>query len=268
VKPEEVYQIWAPPDSPWSPWAIPVPFVQMVCVNPEPPNDISVLERLANGFDHAPDLALVVDLPGGEAVRFALSLALRGFRPVPVIDGSPGPNFIAASADLFAETAPLSSLSAPSVDMREILRGLCAGAALLRTVTIPSYASPAFVLDANRMAGYQPIRPEAFDNRWKTFPQDFPSAQFLLEHGVRRVVLVQERAVQPQEDLSHVLLRWQGAGIRLEAYGMSARECLRELKVDRPLHFRALWQRALALLGLRRGTFGGFGDWPHGTGGA
>jgi hypothetical protein len=128
----------------------------MVCVNPEPPNDISVLERLANGFDHAPDLALVVDLPGGEAVRFALSLALHGFRPVPVIDGSPGPNFIAASADLFAETAPLSSLSAPSVDMREILRGLCAGAALLRTVTIPSYASPAFVLDANRMAGYQP----------------------------------------------------------------------------------------------------------------
>jgi hypothetical protein len=78
--------IWAPPDSPWSPWAIPVPFVQMVCVNPEPPNDISVLERLANGFDHAPGLALVVDLPGGEAVRFALSLALRGFRPVPVID--------------------------------------------------------------------------------------------------------------------------------------------------------------------------------------
>jgi hypothetical protein len=267
VKPEEVYQIWAPPDSPWSPWVIPVPFAQMVCLNPEPPYDISALERLAKGFDHSPDLALVVDLPGGEAIRFALSLALRGFRPVPVIDGSPGPDFIGASGDLFAETAPRSSLSAPSVDMREILRGICVGAALLRTVVIPSNASPAFVLDANRMAGHQPIRPGAFDNRWKTFPQDYPSAQFLLQHGVRQVVLVQQRAGQPQEDLSHVLLRWQEAGIRLEVYGVNAGESLRALTVSQPSHFRALWQRALATLGLRRGAFGGFGDWPHGTGG-
>jgi len=106
-----------------------------------------------------------------------------------------------------------------------------------------------------------------FDNRWKTFPQDYPSARFLLERGIRRVVLVQEYAGQPQEDLSHVLLRWQEAGIRLEVYGTKADGPLRELSVRQPSHFRALWQRALAVLGLRRGAWGGFGGWPHGTGG-
>lgn len=267
MKPEEIYQIWAPKDSAWTPWAIPVPFAQMVCLNAELPNDVPLLERLANGFDHAPDLALVVDLPGGEAIRFGLALALRGFRPVPVLDGSPGPNFISTGGDLFTEEAPLSSSSAPAVDMRSILRGLRTGAALLRTLTISPNASPAFLLDANRMAGNQPVRPEAYDNRWKTFPQDYPSARFLLERGIRRVVLVQEYAEQPQEDLSHVLLRWQEAGIRLEVCRTKTDGQRRELSVNQPSHFRALWQRVLALFGLRRGAFGGFGDWPHGTGG-
>lgn len=267
MKPEEIYQIWAPKASLWTPWAIPVPFAQMVCLNPELPSDVSLLERLANGFEHASDLALVVDLPGGKAIRFGLALALRGFRPVPVLDGSPGPNFIGTCGDLFAEEAPPSSLSGPAVDMRSILRGLCTGAALLRTLQISPNASPAFLLDANRMAGNRPIRPEVFDNRWKTFPQDYPSARFLLEREIRRVVLVQEHAGQPQEDLSHVLLRWQEAGIKLEVYGTIAGVQPRELSVNRPSHFRALWQRALALLGLRRSVLGGFGDWPHGTGG-
>jgi hypothetical protein len=34
VKPEEVYLAWAPTESIWSPWAIPVPFAQIVCVGP------------------------------------------------------------------------------------------------------------------------------------------------------------------------------------------------------------------------------------------
>jgi len=80
-------------------------------------------------------------------------------------------------------------------------------------------------------------------------------------------MLIQESAGQPQEDLSHVLLRWQELGIRLEVYGANVGGPPHELLVNRPSHFRALWQRALALLGLRRGAFGGFGDWPHGAGG-
>ncbi len=60
MKPEAVYQIWAPEESVGSPWVVPGPFAQMVCLNPDPPNDISVLEHLANSFEHAPDLALIV----------------------------------------------------------------------------------------------------------------------------------------------------------------------------------------------------------------
>ena len=33
MTPEEIYKSWAPADSIWSPWVIPVPFAQIVCLN-------------------------------------------------------------------------------------------------------------------------------------------------------------------------------------------------------------------------------------------
>src|SRR5918994_883853 len=69
-------------------------------------------------------------------------------------------------------------------------------------------APPVFLIDANRMQPPVPPSPGKFDNRWVVFPQDFPSATLLRSRGVTDVLVIQ-RSERAQEDLAHVLLRWQ-----------------------------------------------------------
>ena len=68
--------------------------------------------------------------------------------------------------------------------------------------------------------------------------------------------------VQPQEDLAHILLRWQEAGIAVESKSARFGEVPVPIRVTRPYRFRAAWYRALAVLGLRRNDAGGFGGYP------
>ncbi|HWI57229.1 MAG TPA: hypothetical protein VNZ22_08375, partial [Bacillota bacterium] len=91
------------------------------------------------------------------------------------------------------------------------------------------------------------------------FPQDFPSATYLLANGLGCVLLVQNWVQQPQRDLAHVLLRWQEARLAVVTYGMRAGGPLQPLTVSRPSYFKQLWYRALVLAGLRRHSGGGFG---------
>ena len=141
---------------------------------------------------------------------------------------------------------------------------LCIGATVLPTLKIAPNASPVFLIDALRMGRMHTPSSEVFDDRWKTFPQDFPSAGFLKEHGIRRVLLIQDTAGQPAEDLAHVLLE---AGISLHARSAADINVSELIHVNRPTRFRTLWHRALALMGLSRALSGGFGAWPHGSGG-
>jgi hypothetical protein len=209
----------------------------------------------------------VVDLPGEMAIEYGLALARRGIRLVPVIDGSPGPSeqvFAFSEASVGPESHGTRKVV---VDMDELLRGLCRGARILPELKMSADAPPAFLLDSCRTNGGRTPERELFDNRWKTFPQDFPSARLLKERGIESVVLVQEKAGQPCEDLQHVLLRWQEAGLLIRSQGISESGPPTEIRVDKPSMFRASWYRAMAILGLRRGVFGGFGNWPHSTGG-
>jgi hypothetical protein len=268
VNPEEVYLSWAPPESVWSPWAIPVPFAQIVCVPLELERELAGIDFLAHGVVPESDLAVVLDLPGDQAVRLSLALALRGFRPVPVIDGSPGPDILGTSRATFVVQPAVATRVAVAVDMSQTLRWLCIGAELLPSLKISANANPVFLLDALRTGRAGSFGAESFDNRWKTFPQDFPSARFLKEHGIRRVLSIQEIAGQPSEDLAHVLLRWQEEGISIYVSNVAAASSSELIRVNRPSQFRALWQRALALIGLKRATVGGFGAWPQGSGGS
>src|SRR5260370_32262355 len=134
MKPEEAYLAWAPTDSIWSPWAIPVPFAQIVCVPLETEKELVGLEALTKGLELENDLAAAVDLPGVDAVRLGLAAALRGFRPVPVIDGSPGPDILGTSQNMFAVHQVVTSSASTAVDMRQTMRWLCIGAALLPTL--------------------------------------------------------------------------------------------------------------------------------------
>jgi len=260
---EAIYTVWAPADSIWSPWVMPTPFVDLVCLPIADEEKFDALAALAGAQELERDLAIVADLPGAESVRYGLALATRGYRPVPLFNGSPVPTLFPTAGSLFSERMKHGHASRSVIDMEELLRALCAGATVLPDVRLGANAPPVFLLDAMRMKGHRAANRELFDNRWKVFAQDFPSAKFLKEHGIRRVLLVQNSGGQPQEDLAHVLLRWQEAGVKILSSDRKDLARATTIRVSRPSGFRRSWHRGLALLGLRRNNAGGFGGWPH-----
>jgi len=245
MNPSELFDIWAPPWALWSRWAKPVLFAES-SGTPPIASQTEVLPKL--DFLRDDDLALVLDLPSSESVKTGLALAELGYRPVPLFNGTRGPRSL--------------SLTAMAVVDNDAIAGwLVAGAEILQRRHLPPNAPPAFLLDSRRKApGIKPS-PGRFDNRWVVFPQDFPSASFLLAHDIRRVLLLQSNMQsQPQADLAHVLLRWQQAGLKLLAADGQNIAYPKPLVVNRPSHFGSLWYRALALVGLRRNSAGGFGS--------
>lgn len=247
---QDVFDAWAPPGGRWSPWAKPVLFACMEREPPlstpaEPPYDISWAPP-ASG-----DAALVLDLPGAAGVLAGLALAGRGYRPVPLYNAVPAPS----RALLLGPAAVPMAL----VNVHEIMGALWHGVAQLREAAPPEDAPPVFLLDANRRGEGQSIVPGRFDNRSISFTTDFPSAIFLEAHGVSRVVLAQLSADRPQTDLAHTLRRWQEGGIGIEQKVAGAEGPIVPLDVPRPSGFGSLWQRVLALMGLRRHGLGGFG---------
>jgi len=140
-----------------------------------------------------------------------------------------------------------------AVDVTDIVNALYQGAELLASLYIRSDAPPAFLLDSNRMKGTA-RQPGKYDNRWCIFPQDMPSASFLLEQGILSVYV---RADKVQNDLTHILRRYQEKGIRIYHIGTSG--TANELTVVRPSSFQSFLYRIQAMLGLTRNAAGGFG---------
>jgi hypothetical protein len=130
---------------------------------------------------------------------------------------------------------------------------------LLATENLVSVAPPAFLIDANRRTGSRSISPGCFDNRSISFPTDFPSANFLLAHGLRRAVLVQRFLDQPQSDLAHTLRAWQNAGVAIELKLLEKIGAPQPIQVPTPSWFGRCFYRALEMIGFRRSVLGGFG---------
>jgi len=280
MKREELFSTWAPADSPWSPWVMPVAFAHIPeefsvhgpgaspwspSISPE--LALQLRESAAQSLNRLslPEIdwaiaeptastALVLDLPGDKSLAFAAAAISRGFRPVPVIASAAGPTE-PSIAYVSEGTAQMVA-----VPMGPVVRALLDVTPLLTAASLSPNAPPAFVLDARRMMPNVAVTAEVFDNRSKIFPEDFPSARFLRERGIARVLLVQQgHSTQPQEDLSHVLLRWQDAGLEILAADADRQIPPAPITVARPSRYRALWYRALAMLGLRRNRAGGFG---------
>lgn len=236
----EAYYAWAPPDALWSPWAKPVLFgwVDDGFRPPFPP--LGTAKPYARWMPQArSDTALLLDLPGAHGITRALQMAAVGFRPVPLFNTTPGMDAV--------------------VPVDDLVNGLRFGANELGSLVLPPSAPPAFLIDANRQRTDHAPLPGRYDNRWLVFPQDFPSASKLAENGITQVVLCQADQIIPREDLAHVLLRWQEAGIAIRAYSETEGESPQTIAVARPGHFRSLLYRAFALAGLRRNSAGGFG---------
>lgn len=250
---DEIFSIWSPDDSLWSPWAKPVLFAHLDSALSHSPVAQSFLD-VSWTPDPAQQFSLVLDLPGSEGVQLGVALAARGYRPVPLYNAVPLP-FTARNLD------PLTGRTVCAVDVLPILSALSQGAEQLTRLTLPSDAPPAFLLDANRHGDGRRMLPDEFDNRSVSFTTDFPSANFLQAHGINRVLLVQRSAVLPQSDLAHTLRRWQDGGIVLERIRLDFLSAPEPFEVPRPTWYGAMFQRALAAIGLRRAKAGGFGAW-------
>jgi len=243
MKPEGIFQIWAPDEIEWSRWAKPILFAELGLV---PQSSVSdPLDNWKNFDTHLipdprGDTAVIVDLPGEESVMMGLALAQKGYRPVPLYNSCSGPSAV--------------------VNVNSIKYLLSQEAMDLQQMKIAFDARPAFLLDANRMREGLNAAAGEFDNRWMVFPQDFPSANFLLSRHIRGILLIQPKVGQPRNDLAHVLLRWQEAGVRIFEMVPNSTNQPAELIVARPTYFKSIWYRVLALMGLRRNSTGGFGS--------
>jgi hypothetical protein len=236
VNGQQLFEIWAPAGSVWSRWAKPVLFAEA-----PPPVDVPQhVDWFEPSLLRVSETAVVVEFPGVESILEGVALAREGFRPVPLYNTSPHPQAI--------------------VDVQPIVGLLGPAARELESVRLPDTAPPAFLLDSLRLPIGASLTPGRFDNRWVVFPQDFPSGNFLLSQGIRRVVLLRQGTGQPAEDLAHVLLRWQEAGLQIFSFQRGQAGLPQPLEVYRPSLFRQLWYRSLTLLGLRRNSAGGFGS--------
>jgi hypothetical protein len=194
--------------------------------------------------------AVVVDLPGTDSIRAAAELAKNGYRPVLINNASPGPLGNSTSS----ASSPFTTL-----DMSPLLQEICIQTDRLRRCTPPSDAPPAFILDALRLKGTRAFRVGLLDNRWTIYPQDFPSASFLVERGIRRVLLIQPDEGQPQADLRDILFRWQGAGVEiLSKINRTTAEGTR-IVIAAPSRLKTFFFRVLAALGWKASRVAGFG---------
>jgi hypothetical protein len=225
------YKTWAPENSAWTQWAKPVLFIHEAQVSFKP-MDIPELEWIQS-MDR--QTMIIVDLPGESGVIESLGLARLGYRPVPLYNGVDG--------------------RAPSmiVQVSDIATALFKGVDQLMSFHVRAEAPPAFMLDSNRMRGGGKM-PGTYDNRWCVFPQDMPSAAFLAKEGIRKIIV---RSAAIQNDLSHILHRYQDAGI--EIYLCTGKEA-EKIPVVKPSKYKSLSYRFMTILGLTRNGAGGFGS--------
>lgn len=236
---EDAFAVWAPDDGFWSQWAKPVVFASAPALPDEPEPAVPALDSalLPGEFEPA---AVIVDLPGPQAVLVGLALAERGFRPVPMFNGTSGPRSV--------------------VPVEPIEEALGVGTAVLKRLTIQQDARPAFLIDADRGNILGAKEPGRYDNRWVVLPQDFPSGTTLLSRGIKQIAVIRQRSLVPDQDLTHVLLRWQEAGLELRGVALETGAGESPLSLAVPSRFRSLWYAAIALMGLRRSSVGGFGS--------
>lgn len=230
------YKIWAPENSIWTAWAKPVLFANTVTNNS---NILNIPEVNWLSPDQVKsDTMVIIDLPGKEGVEEGLALAQAGYRPVPLYNGVYGPN-------------PDNMI----VDVSDIIFALYQGADLLFSINanLKNDAPPVFLLDSNRLKEKEKKRGK-YDNRWCVFPQDMPSASFLANQNIKKIIV---RSIKIQDDLSHILSRYLQQGIKIYICDYSGD--IKEAKISKPSVFNNLFYRFKVISGLTRNPTGGFG---------
>ena len=229
----EAYKAWAPANSIWSKWVRPVPFVtpslrsfaykaprqsQTPCRNDviypaehlhtaidSATNAFSPLRRMkytqnneAGSTPHleniSPDTAIILDIPSCTGIVEGVTLAHIGWRPIPLYNGT---------------TEQHGAIAL--VDNNDIKNALLYFADAMKELDIKKDAPPVFLLDSNRMHRCK-VNVSVFDNSWDVYPQDMPSGEFLLNNGIKRIVLCGHKI---HCDIHKILYTYQSKGITI-----------------------------------------------------
>ena len=232
---ETYYSIWSPEGGLWTVWVKPVLFSGIMATEGFSAADIPKTSPLTV----EKSTMVILDLPGKDGVCQGLALAKAGFRPVPLYNGVAGPS-------RFVE----------AVETKDITAALFGGAKILDALDLPADAPPVFMLDSNRMQGFRKS-PGKFDNRWCVFPQDMPSAAFLLKNNINKVIVwTDKKQDYIQKDLTHILYHYQEKGIGICHY---CNDVKKDIKILKPNAFKKLSYRFRMISELTRNTVGGFG---------
>ena len=157
-------------------------------------------KALASLFDNVPaDTAVVVDLPGPEAVAFAAGMAER-FEPVFTFDNWPHPRGVVPAHLTLAAACYYRPLFVRAAGARR------------------APAAPVFVLDRDRLSAYAEDS-EKFDNRYLA---KLPSGEALRALGIKHVLYVAAgpeplQVPQEQDDLNLEFVAYEKAEIDVKS---------------------------------------------------
>lgn len=224
-----LYQRWTAERLLWTRWTKPVVFMG---ITDEQPGAFSQLKK-APWAKYRRRRAVIVDLPGEKSVEAGLTAALSGYCPVLLFNGVNGG-------------------SSSIVPMRNLVQSVVDGAYAFDKNRIADDANPVFLLDGKRLTKIK-RKSGKFDNRWCVVPQDFPSANLLLEHGIREILVQTDKV---RRDLEYVLYQFQKAGITIMF--CNHRGGISTVKISNPQRWK-LFYRFFVLLGFNRNAAGGFG---------
>jgi len=243
----EAFKIWAPYNSIWTEWAKPVLLEKTQDNDPESFMLKIHNIRWLNNFSQ--NTAIIIDLPDEKSVEESLALAYMGYRPVPLYNGRCSPN-----------------LKDMIIDVNNLSKALYAGTDQLTSININDDAPPVFMLDSRRMKAWGK-NPGMYDNRWCIFPQDMPSASFLIKHNIQNIIVRTELTQtfflkvfyenKIQQDLSHILYRYQEAGINIQL--SCGNDEAKDITISKPPQYNSIFYRISVIVGLSKNTSGGFG---------
>ena len=188
---KEIYKIYAPNGAKWTDWVRPVPFVAIDTYNRKPIADW--MERKAMFLkNYQQDTAIFVDLPGKESIELSIDLAYKGYRPIPIFNGTDEQPGSQATTDTYLIESCLIN-----------------GSEKLKNIKLDNNANPAFLLDSYRTNRYR-AKESIFDNSWDLYKQDIPSAEYFKQNGITKIIIVGDDI---QRDLKKIFLKFQEKGI-------------------------------------------------------
>ncbi len=194
---KEIYKIWAPTTSKWKWWVRPVAFCALdtgvkssEVFNPR-------LESVTYLFENDEDnrtTAVIIDAPSYEGIVKGISLAKYGFIPIAVYNGTE------------EQLGAMSTVNNGALEL-----ALIWGADILKDIKFKEDAPPAFLLDSNRMNSFK-LTPGVYDNSWDVYSQDMPTAKYLLDNNISKVLIVSDRI---RTDVTKIIYEYQSKGIKI-----------------------------------------------------